>query len=85
MKLSPADISSIVSTLLYDDVILETDDMGDDGETKYCRAAWPEDVEDLGLATAPCGVCPVKDQCHPGGVVSPETCEYWGEYLKMVC
>jgi hypothetical protein len=30
-----------------------------------------------------CGVCPVFDQCTPGGIISPETCVYlpqwWAE------
>jgi len=24
-----------------------------------------------------CGVCPVFDQCAPGGIISPETCVYF--------
>jgi DNA-directed RNA polymerase III subunit RPC6 len=29
----------------------------------------------------PCGVCPVQRQCTPGGVVSPNTCEYMAAFL----
>lgn len=84
LKLSPADINSIVQTLLHDDQILECDDMGDDGETKYIKADWEYMVQDVGLATIPCGVCPVASQCGEGKVVSPETCPYWRAYINRL-
>ena len=28
------------------------------------------------FTSMPCGVCPVFDECNPGGVISPETCIY---------
>ena len=29
------------------------------------------------FTSTPCGVCPVFDECRPGGVVSPESCVYF--------
>ncbi len=29
-----------------------------------------------GLMATPCGVCPVAEQCHEGGIISPLTCPY---------
>jgi len=31
----------------------------------------------------PCGVCPVFDQCTPGGIISPETCIYFTNWLEF--
>jgi DNA-directed RNA polymerase III subunit RPC6 len=36
-----------------------------------------------GLTHTPCGVCPVFKDCEPGGVVSPETCEYMEAWLAF--
>jgi len=36
-----------------------------------------------GLTHTPCGVCPVFKSCKPGGVVSPETCEYFDAWLEF--
>ena len=42
------------------------------------------DVADLNaLADAPCGVCPVFRDCHPGGLISPETCTYFNEWMQF--
>ena len=35
----------------------------------------------LNPLTAPCGVCPLISQCRPGGLISPESCEYLDEFL----
>jgi DNA-directed RNA polymerase III subunit RPC6 len=34
-----------------------------------------------GLSQAPCGRCPVADECRVGGVISPENCEYMQKWL----
>lgn len=68
-----------MQTLLYDNHITE---LHTDQEVTYRKNTWPLDLEESSLATMPCGVCPVADQCHPGGVVAPETCVYWHQYLQ---
>lgn len=78
--LSETDIGTIVQTLLYDDQVTETSDAA---EITYRKMTWPINVEESALASVPCGVCPVADQCHPGGVVAPETCVYWQRYLQF--
>jgi DNA-directed RNA polymerase III subunit RPC6 len=30
----------------------------------------------------PCGVCPVFNECHEGGQVAPEKCEYYKKWLE---
>lgn len=34
-----------------------------------------------GMSFTPCGVCPLTEQCRPGGIVSPEGCVYITEFL----
>jgi DNA-directed RNA polymerase III subunit RPC6 len=31
----------------------------------------------------PCSVCPVADKCTEGGVISPESCQYFTAYMEF--
>ena len=35
------------------------------------------------LSAMPCGVCPVFEDCTPGGVISPATCVYIDKWLDF--
>lgn len=35
------------------------------------------------LTAIPCGCCPVMDQCHDGGQISPQTCVYYTSWLEF--
>lgn len=35
------------------------------------------------IMSVPCGVCPVFDNCHEGGAVSPATCVYLTDWLDV--
>jgi DNA-directed RNA polymerase III subunit RPC6 len=35
------------------------------------------------FTAVPCGVCPVFQECAPGGLVSPETCQYMEDWLSF--
>lgn len=37
-----------------------------------------------GLAEAPCGRCPVFEECEVGGPVSPASCEYFQQWLGLI-
>ena len=65
------------------DVGNDEKDYGDgDAVTYYTPAAWPI-PEKSALTSVPCGVCPVFDECKPGGLISPETCVYMEEWLGL--
>tara|TARA_B110000003_G_C16608022_1_gene518291 strand:- start:47 stop:979 length:933 start_codon:yes stop_codon:yes gene_type:complete len=65
------------------DVGNDENDYGDgDAVTYYTPAAWPI-PEKSALTSVPCGVCPVFDECKPGGLISPETCVYMEEWLGL--
>lgn len=69
------DIQSILNTLHYDGILVAADGL-------YRRAA-PMRHHNLMSVAGPCGICPVMDQCTPGGVVSPETCAYLPAWLDF--
>lgn len=33
------------------------------------------------MSSVPCGSCPVRQHCHPGGTISPEKCVYMDAWL----
>jgi len=39
--------------------------------------------ESSAFTAVPCGVCPVFQECAPGGLVSPETCQYMKDWLSF--
>ena len=39
--------------------------------------------ESSAFTAVPCGVCPVFQECAPGGLVSPETCQYMQDWLSF--
>ena len=96
VELGQEEVLQIVNTLVYDgkvDAIEEFgdeeydpdgDDYGDDGDVLvvYTPASLPI-PESSAFTAVPCGVCPVFAECQPGGLVSPETCEYMKEWLSF--
>lgn len=80
-ELSHSDIKSLMNTMLYDTVIELCEGKGDGHE--YFRHVQPTPAVNH-LASIPCGSCPVFHDCVPGGVISPQTCVYMGDWLKSV-
>jgi DNA-directed RNA polymerase III subunit RPC6 len=78
VELSEADVLSIVMSLVYDSRVDEVD--GEDGDDHYRPALLPPPDESP-FTNVPCAVCPVFSQCRPGGVISPETCVYFDQWL----
>lgn len=76
------DVDGILRTLVYDSV-LEMFEVGAPPVTKYgvAKVAVPEAVP---LTDCPCGVCPVFNDCHEGGPVAPERCEYYKKWLEAL-
>eukprot|EP00736_Rhodelphis_marinus_P011047 Rmarinus@m.13321 len=80
IPLREADIQRIIDILVYDGVIEQAyDDVLD--ESVY-RARPPLSIHNR-MTEIPCGVCPVFEQCVPGGVISPENCIYMTEWLSF--
>lgn len=39
-------------------------------------------VEKPGLATSPCGVCPIFNECKVGGYFTPNNCMFMAEWIE---
>ena len=65
---------------LLDALVLEgfADRRGDE----YHATLTDKPLVAAGLSFTPCGVCPLVEQCRPGGQISPETCIYLDELLE---
>ncbi|XP_027415447.1 DNA-directed RNA polymerase III subunit RPC6 isoform X3 [Bos indicus x Bos taurus] len=89
VELSMEDIETILNTLIYDGKVEMTiiaakeGTVGSvDGHMKLYRAVSPI-ILPTGLVRAPCGLCPVFDDCHEGGEISPSNCIYMTEWLEF--
>jgi len=72
-------LSLILTTLCYDGVLEPA--LGYEEET--WKIAGHKIPEDTAFTSFPCGICPVIDDCTPGGVISPEKCVYFDKYLQF--
>ncbi|KAG7493018.1 hypothetical protein MATL_G00020110 [Megalops atlanticus] len=89
VELSMEDIETILNTLIYDGKVEMTiiaakeGTVGSvDGQMKLYRGVNPI-IQPTGLVKTPCGLCPVFDDCHEGGEISPSTCIYMTEWLDF--
>jgi DNA-directed RNA polymerase III subunit RPC6 len=60
----------------------DEDDLEENVVVVYAPASLPI-PETSAFTSVPCGVCPVFAECTPGGLVSPEGCEYMKEWLAL--
>ncbi|XP_061888781.1 DNA-directed RNA polymerase III subunit RPC6-like [Entelurus aequoreus] len=89
VDLSMEDMETILNTLVYDGKVevsvmaAKEGTLGSvDGHIKLYRSVHPI-VPPTGLVKTPCGLCPVFDDCHPGGEISPWNCVYLDEWLDF--
>uniref|UniRef100_A0A3Q0RFF6 DNA-directed RNA polymerase III subunit RPC6 n=1 Tax=Amphilophus citrinellus TaxID=61819 RepID=A0A3Q0RFF6_AMPCI len=89
VDLSMDDIETILNTLIYDGKVEMTviaakeGTVGSvDGQMKLYRGV-NAIIQPTGLVKTPCGLCPVFDDCHEGGEISPSSCIYMSEWLDF--
>uniref|UniRef100_A0A3B4AZX6 DNA-directed RNA polymerase III subunit RPC6 n=1 Tax=Periophthalmus magnuspinnatus TaxID=409849 RepID=A0A3B4AZX6_9GOBI len=89
VDLSMEDIETILNTLIYDGkvemtvIVAKEGTAGSvDGQMKLYRGV-NSITAPTGLVKTPCGLCPVFDDCHDGGEISPSTCIYLSEWLDF--
>ncbi|KAG7232771.1 hypothetical protein INR49_008127 [Caranx melampygus] len=89
VDLSMDDIETILNTLIYDGKVEMTviaakeGTVGSvDGQMKLYRGV-NAIIQPTGLVKTPCGLCPVFDDCHEGGEISPSNCVYMSEWLDF--
>eukprot|EP00761_Pharyngomonas_kirbyi_P007498 gb/GECH01007508.1/.p1 GENE.gb/GECH01007508.1/~~gb/GECH01007508.1/.p1 ORF type:complete len:300 (+),score=83.13 gb/GECH01007508.1/:1-900(+) len=87
VHLRSEDIQNIVDVLVFDGEIEEISDhrplmgLGETGE-KYYKATRFK-IPSNKFTQIPCGTCPVFDQCHEGGDISPSNCVYYDKWIDM--
>jgi DNA-directed RNA polymerase III subunit RPC6 len=74
------DVENILKTLVYDNVL---DEFQGDGSRLYGKSKLnvPKSIP---FTDIPCGVCPVFNECHEGGQVAPEKCDYYKQWLEQL-
>lgn len=82
------EVLQIVNTLVYDGKVDAHESRREQGGpypdgTVYYTPAALAIPEHSALTSVPCGVCPVFNECHEGGVISPQTCVYYAEWLQF--
>eukprot|EP00056_Hartaetosiga_gracilis_P011279 m.169726 g.169726 ORF g.169726 m.169726 type:complete len:338 (-) comp13482_c0_seq5:2469-3482(-) len=77
VKLSEGDCLEVFKTLLDDNQVLAHPSK--DETFRLSKISMPSS----GVATTPCGRCPVKSKCVLGGVVNPTSCEYIAKWLDF--
>jgi DNA-directed RNA polymerase III subunit RPC6 len=94
VELGAEDLEQILDLLTYDGTLYKTDanapadgNFGyedDSGrEHKWIYRPMPTRTNFNMCTDTPCGVCPVFDQCAPGGTVSPAKCPYLRDWLAL--
>lgn len=83
VDLGQEDILTIVNTLIYDGRVDMVDAEGENDTDDHYRPAVLAVPASSAFTSIPCGVCPVFNECHEGGVISPETCVYYDKWLSF--
>jgi len=80
--LGTEDVRTIMKTLEYDHYIEEFVDPATGSYENKFRPLPATAPQRARFTDIPCGVCPVFAECHEGGRVSPQTCQYYTQWLK---
>lgn len=72
------DTRALLNVLIYDGKV----EKRADGTTYKLVNTLIDSSRNNAYTGIPCGQCPVFNLCQEGGVVSPEGCEYWQEWLS---
>ncbi len=79
------DVENILKTLVYDNVLDQFSIADHSGNASRVYGKSKLNVPDgIPFTDIPCGVCPVFNECHEGGQVAPEKCDYYKKWLEDV-
>lgn len=83
VELTRGDIENILETLVYDGKVekfVVTNPVNNSNFYTY-RAIQQLNLP-TGLMRMPCGICPISDECHENGIISPSNCVYLKEWFE---
>ena len=80
------DVENILKTLVYDNILdqFEREGGSSDAPIRLYGKSKLNVPESIPFTDIPCGVCPVFNECHEGGQVAPEKCDYYKKWLEQV-
>lgn len=81
VKLTVSDVGKILQSLVYDGLAERSASITETGAPFYEYRASEPFVKTTGLMRVPCGVCPVFDDCHDEGDVTPSKCIYFTDWF----
>jgi len=76
IELTVKDMERVLDTLVYDGKAERYEMQG-----ALYRSVAPALIDTAGYVRVPCSSCPVFNDCHPGGVISPASCVYFKDWL----
>lgn len=79
VNLGLGDIHALLDVLIYDGKV----EKRADGMTYKTVRHLIDNNRANAFTEVPCGQCPVFELCQEGGQVSPESCVYWGQWLRQ--
>lgn len=80
VPLKDTDVKAVIDTLVFDGTV---DEVEEENKSITYRPALLVKPDHSPFTSMPCGVCPVFNECKPGGSVSPETCIYFDKWLEF--
>jgi DNA-directed RNA polymerase III subunit RPC6 len=91
IELSLEDIETILNTLVFDckveRIVMSSASLSGSGatgeQTSLYRAIEPLLLNGSGNIRMPCGICPVINDCHEDGPITPQKCVYMKEWLEF--
>lgn len=83
VPLSNSDIENILETLVYDGKVEKQLSIDANGSNYNTYRAIQQISAPNGLMRMPCGLCPISDECHIDGIISPSKCVYLKEWLNF--
>ncbi|KAI3643549.1 hypothetical protein MP228_013104 [Amoeboaphelidium protococcarum] len=91
MELSLADLEQLLTMLTYDRTLIQYQDGNTVKWRLHPQSAQSQLSSDGGAHikfnnwsnSSPCSMCPVHNECTPGGIISPQSCVYIKDWLEI--
>lgn len=81
VKLTLEDVEKILESLVYDGLAERSASTDEDGIAVSCYRASELFIKETGVMKVPCSVCPVFDDCHDEGDITPSKCIYFSDWF----
>ena len=87
VSLTVQDIESILYTLICDGKIekmtVASTVLGESGSKQNLYRSVKPIIDSAPIIRNPCGICPVFNDCHDEGLITPKTCIYLNKWLDF--